>query len=73
MLKHSTTITVIGFLLFFLGIFTLFLNLVGVDVFFMAWLYKLNVAASFAIRLLMLVIGLVLIYVGQTNWDREEI
>lgn len=72
MLKNATTITVIGFLLLFVGIVTLFLNVVGVDFILLEWLYRWNVAVSFAVRLLMIVVGIVMIYVGQTNWDREE-
>jgi uncharacterized membrane protein len=73
MLKHATTLTVIGFILLFLGIVSLFLNLVGVDIFFMSWLYGLGVGISFAVRLLMVIVGFVLIYLGQTDFSREEI
>lgn len=73
MLKHATTITVVGFLLLFVGILTLFLNMVGVDLIFMQWLYEANPVLSFIIRLLMVVVGLIMIYIGQTDWDREEV
>ena len=72
MLKHATTIRVIGFLLFMLGLFTLFINMVGVDLFFLEWLYRLNPLASFAIRGLMVILGLVLIFIGSTNFERTE-
>ncbi len=72
MIKHSTTITVIGFLLLMIGIVTLFLNMVGVDLIFLDWLYRMNVGLSFAVRLGMVLIGIVMIYVAQTDWDREE-
>lgn len=72
MLKHATTLTVIGFLFLITGVMTLFLNLVGVDFFLLEWLYRWNVFASFGIRLLLIVIGFILIYVGNTDWDREE-
>ncbi len=73
MLKNATAITVVGFLLMFIGILTLFLNFVGVDLFFLAWLYELNTVLSFLIRLLMVIVGFILIYVGQTNWEVEEV
>jgi len=72
MLKHATTLTVIGFLLLFMGILTFFLNIVGVDFILLEWLYRWNVSVSFAIRMLMIIVGLVMIYIGQTDWDREE-
>lgn len=72
MLKNATAITVTGFVLLFLGIMTLFLNLVGVDFVLLEWLYRWNVTVSFAIRLIMIMAGIVLIYIGQTDWSREE-
>ncbi len=73
MLKHATTLTVVGFLLLFFGLVSVLLNFVGVDIFFLSWLYEFNVALSFAVRLLMIVGGIVMIYVGQVDWSREEI
>lgn len=72
MLKNATTITVIGFLLLLTGIITLVLNYVGVDFFLLEWLYRWNVNASYIIRILMIIAGTILIYVGQTDWDRVE-
>jgi len=72
MLKNATTLTVIGFLLLFIGIVTFFLNVVGVDFVLLEWLYRWNVGVSFGVRILMIIVGMVMIYVGQTDWDREE-
>lgn len=73
MLRYSTTITVVGFLLFFFGLVSILLNLVGVDIFFLSWLYSIGVGFSFAVRLTAIVGGIVLIYLGQTDWEREEV
>lgn len=73
MLKHSTTLTVIGFILLFLGLVSLLLNFVGVDIFFLTWLYELGVGISIIVRLLMMVGGIVLIYLARTDWEQEEI
>lgn len=72
MLKNATTLTVIGFLLLFTGVVTLVLNYVGVDFFLLEWLYRWNVNASYVVRILMIIVGAILIYVGQTDWDRVE-
>lgn len=72
MLKHATTIRVIGFLLFILGLFTLFINMVGVDLFFLDWLYGIGAVFSFVVRILMVITGLIMIVVGSTNWERTE-
>ena len=73
MIKHRTPLTVLGFFLLFIGVVSLFLNLVGVDLFFLTWLYEIGPLISLAVRLMFVVFGLVLIYVSQTDWEREEI
>jgi len=73
MIKNATTITVIGFLLFFFGIMTFILNYVGVDFFLTKWLYEYSTGLSWLVRILAMVIGMILIYVGQTDWEREEV
>ncbi|NJB86581.1 putative integral membrane protein [Lewinella marina] len=73
MFKHSTTLTVIGFVLLFLGLVSLLLNFVGVDIFFLTWLYELGVGISIFVRLLMIIGGIILIYLAQTDWEQEEI
>ena len=72
MLKHATTLTVIGFLLFFFGLVTFILNYVGVDFFLLEWLYRWNATASYVIRGAAIILGMVLIYVGRTNWEQIE-
>ncbi len=72
MLKHATTITVIGFILLITGVMTLVLNIVGVDFILFEWIYRYNVALSFLFRFLLILIGFIMIYVGQTDWKREE-
>ena len=72
MLRQSKSLTVAGFLLFFLGAFSLFLNMVGVDLIILRWLYDLGTVVSLSIRLGMVVLGIILIYIGQTDWEREE-
>lgn len=73
MLRQSTTLTVVGFVLVFLGAFSLFLNIVGVDLIILRWLYDLGGFASTLVRLTMVVLGFVLIYVGRVDWEREEL
>lgn len=73
MLRHATKFTVLGFLLLFLGAFSLFLNMVGVDIILLRWLYDLGTIPSIGIRILMIMLGFALIYVGQTDWTKEEL
>ncbi|MEL6142746.1 MAG: hypothetical protein AAFU67_14140 [Bacteroidota bacterium] len=73
MLRQSTKLTVIGFLLLFLGAFSLLLNMVGVDLIIFRWLYDLGGMVSTIVRILMIVVGFALVYIGNTNWEQEEI
>ena len=71
MLKHATLITVIGFVLLMVGATTVFTTMVGLDIAPMAWIYEKSAILSYAVRLGFVVVGLVLIYVGRTDWDRQ--
>lgn len=72
MLKHATLITVIGFVLLIVGVTTVFSTMVGVDIAPLAWLYRESITLSYAVRLGFVVIGLIMIYVGRTDWERTE-
>ena len=72
MLKYATLLTVIGFVLLALGVTTLFSTMVGVDIAPLAWLYRENIGLSYAVRLAFVVVGIILIYVGRTDWERYE-
>ena len=73
MLRQSTTLTVFGFILVFLGAFSLFLNIVGVDLIILRWLYDLGGMLSTIVRLSMVILGFVFIYIGRVDWEREEL
>lgn len=73
MFRQSTTLTVIGFILAFLGGFSLFLNMVGVDLYILRWLYDLGGLLSVIVRLIMVMVGFILIYISRVDWEREEI
>ena len=74
MFKNKTLTTVIGFLLAGTGILSLLLNLVGVDLYGMD---QLNIHFSgmtaFLVKISMAMAGFVLIVLGVTNWEQEEI
>ena len=74
MFKNKTLTTVIGFLLAGTGLLSLLLNLVGVDLYGMDQLsLQLGGTAAFLIKLGMTMIGFVLITLGVTNWEQEEV
>ncbi|MEM8583516.1 MAG: hypothetical protein AAGF87_04560 [Bacteroidota bacterium] len=71
--RQSTILTVIGFLLFILGLFSLTQNLVGLDLAIFRWIYDLGQLTSFLIRMGMVLIGIIMIYVGRVDWSQERI
>jgi uncharacterized membrane protein YidH (DUF202 family) len=74
MFKHKTLTTVVGFLLAGTGLLSLLLNLVGVDLYGMDELGRsLGGTTAFVIKILMTMVGFVLITLGVTNWEQEEI
>lgn len=73
MIKHNALVTTIGFILAGLGFLSLIVALVGLRFSFLAWLDMLGPVTSFVVRLLMIVVGLSMVYVGQTNWKDDTV
>lgn len=69
---NKTVFTVIGFLLFVLGTLSLVLSMIGVQFAFLAWLDKLGALFAFITRLAMILAGIILVAVAQTDWTRER-
>lgn len=68
---NRTVVTVIGFLLFLSGMYSLVVSLVGAKVSYLLWLDYFGQLGSFLIKLLMIMVGMIMIYLSRTNW-REE-
>ena len=60
-------ITNIGFVFFIVGFISLFLSLVGVRLTMLAFLDNFSSTASFVAKLIMIMLGFILIYVGKTK------
>lgn len=73
MLQNKTILTVIGFVLTGLGFLAVFLNVVGADFSFLAWLRNFGGLSALAVKVSMIMLGFILIYFGQTDLDKEEI
>ncbi len=73
MIKNRTFLTVVGFLLVGIGFLSLILSLVGIEFSFLNWLRSFGPLGAFLVRLGMILGGFILIYLGQTDWEREEI
>jgi energy-converting hydrogenase Eha subunit E len=69
---NKTLLTVAGFLLFTFGFLSLVLSMIGVQLAFLAWLDKIGALFAFIIRILMVLAGIILVALAQTNWARER-
>ena len=64
--------TIIGFLMFMLGFTSLILQAVGLQFTFLMWLDAFGSGWGFLFRLIILITGLVVVYLVQTDWEEEE-
>lgn len=69
--KNKGWITLVGFLLAGTGFLALGLSLVGVKLSGLLWIDSAGPQLGFLARLLMIVGGFVLIYLGQSNFKGE--
>lgn len=64
--------TLTGFLLFCMGFMALVLSLVGVQISFLTWIDAPGRLFGFVIRLLMILSGVVIVYIHNTDWKGED-
>lgn len=72
MMKNRGWITLVGFLLAGTGFLALILSLVGLQLAFLTWIDAPGGLFGFIIRLIMIMGGIILIYFGQTDLERES-
>jgi hypothetical protein len=73
MTKNKIILTVLGFLLAGIGFLAVFLNVVGVDFAFLYWLRQFGGIGALAAKIAIIMVGFILIYFGQTDFDQDEI
>ncbi len=67
----KSLLTVIGFLLFVLGIVSIILSVVGMQFKLLLWQDQLGSLWAFIIRILMIFIGIILVYLTNTQWKEN--
>ncbi len=67
----KTFATTFGIITCLLGFFALVLSLVGVKLSYLLFIDKMGPLAGFVIRLMMIVIGMVIVVLAQTDWKKE--
>ncbi len=68
-MNSKTIISIIGFLLFILGGVSLVLSLIGANLTYLRWLESIPQLLSFAIKILMIVFGIAMVYVSRMGDD----
>jgi len=64
--------TLLGFLLFCTGFLAIVLELVGVDLVFLLWMDTFGSLASFLMKLLMIILGVIIVVITRVDWVQEE-
>ena len=72
MAKNKGIITLLGFILAGIGFLALILSLVGVQLAFLTWIDQPGKLFGFIIKLLMILVGIVVIYLVQTDFSGEK-
>lgn len=72
MKKNTTTLTIIGFLLFIAGFSSIVLMLVGLNLSYLQWLDAGGKLLGFVLRMLMIMAGFTLVYLAQSDFRGED-
>lgn len=64
--------TLLGFLFFIFGFLSLMLSMIGVQLTFMIWLDAPGRLFGFVARLLIVIGGIVIVALANTDWERER-
>ncbi len=70
--KNRGWVTLVGFLLAGTGFLSLILSLVGLNLAFLTWMDAAGGLLGLIIRLLMIMVGVIIIYLTQTNFEGEQ-
>jgi hypothetical protein len=70
--KNKGILSLVGFILTSIGFISIVLSLVGAKLSFLVWLDNLGALFGFVVKLLMIMIGIVIIYLAQTNFSGEQ-
>ncbi len=70
--KNNGLLTLVGFLLAGIGFMALVLSIVGAKLSFLLWIDSAGAFWGFMIRLMMILIGIIIIYLAQTDFKGEN-
>ena len=68
----KTAFTVLGFILFFVGILSIILSIVGTNFTFLSWLEDFGRLQAFLIKVGFMSVGMVMIIISMSNLKEEN-
>lgn len=71
-MKNKGLLTLLGYLLFILGVTSIVMELVGTHWYFLGWLERTGRLFAFVLKILMIMAGVLLIVFSRTDWEREK-
>ena len=71
--NKKAAITTIGFLLAGTGLLAIILSMVGVKLSFLVWLDAPGRLFGFVAKIVMTIVGLIMVYMAQTDFEKEEV
>ena len=69
---NKGVLTLFGFLLFLFGFLSLVLSMIGIQMAFLVWIDLPGPLFGFLIRLGMIIAGVMIVALAQTDWKREK-
>lgn len=72
MITKNDRLTLIGFILFFIGMLSIFLALVGIHFSFLAFIERLGKLPAFLIKVMMAISGVVIIYLSKIHYPTQR-
>lgn len=70
--RNKAVLTLVGFILAGLGFMALVLSVVGAKLSFLVWIDYAGAFWGFVIRLLMILVGIIIIYLAQTDFEGKN-
>ncbi len=72
MTKYKGLFTLLGFLLAGAGFLAIVLSMIGLKLSFLVWIDRPGPLIGFIIRLVMILAGVIIIYLAQTDFSGEK-
>ena len=69
---NKNHLTIVGFIMFLLGMISIILSLVGLNLQVLSFIEKLGGGIAFLIKILIAVFGIIMVYLARTYNPEEE-